>query len=51
MEPRNFKRLAPAPASPSSDLGEAGNVFIPVPGPRKNLTRNVSKGLPFTHTT
>ncbi|KAI0131436.1 hypothetical protein F4814DRAFT_406009 [Daldinia grandis] len=39
MEPRNFKKLAPAPASPSS--GETSSQTpLSIPGPRRNLTRN-----------
>ncbi|KAI8959469.1 hypothetical protein F5Y11DRAFT_332929 [Daldinia sp. FL1419] len=39
MEPRNFKKLAPAPASSSG--GETPNqISLPIPGPRRNLTRN-----------
>ncbi|KAI1799209.1 hypothetical protein F4811DRAFT_124621 [Daldinia bambusicola] len=39
MEPRNLKRLAPAPASSSS--GETPpQISISAPGPRRNLTRN-----------
>ncbi|KAK6955295.1 hypothetical protein Daesc_002928 [Daldinia eschscholtzii] len=39
MEPRNLKKLAPAPASSSS--GETPpQISMSVPGPRRNLTRN-----------
>ncbi|KAF3067497.1 hypothetical protein GL218_08710 [Daldinia childiae] len=39
MEPRNLKKLAPAPASPGS--GETpSQTSISIPGPRRNLTRN-----------
>ncbi|KAI0845265.1 hypothetical protein F5Y00DRAFT_265796 [Daldinia vernicosa] len=39
MEPRNFKKLAPAPASPSS-VETSSQTPISIPGPRRNLTRN-----------
>ncbi|OTA97231.1 hypothetical protein M434DRAFT_8190 [Hypoxylon sp. CO27-5] len=39
MEQRTLKKLAPAPGEPSSSVNHSQASF-PVPGPRKNLTRN-----------
>ncbi|KAI1471873.1 uncharacterized protein F4812DRAFT_197257 [Daldinia caldariorum] len=39
MEPRNLKKLAPAPAS-SSSRETPPQISISAPGPRRNLTRN-----------
>ncbi|KAL7624722.1 hypothetical protein AAE478_006293 [Parahypoxylon ruwenzoriense] len=39
MEPRSFKKLAPAPA-PTNSAESQAQVSLPVPSTRKNLTRN-----------
>ncbi|KAI1770500.1 hypothetical protein F4818DRAFT_455624 [Hypoxylon cercidicola] len=39
MEPRSFKKLAPAPA-PTNGSENPIPTSLPTPGPRKNLTRN-----------
>ncbi|KAI1382786.1 uncharacterized protein F4822DRAFT_96786 [Hypoxylon trugodes] len=39
MESRSFKKLAPAPAEPGTGENQA-QISVPVPGPRRNLTRN-----------
>ncbi|KAI1759118.1 hypothetical protein GGR53DRAFT_524116 [Hypoxylon sp. FL1150] len=45
MEPRSFKKLAPAPA-PSNSGESPSPTSLPTPGPRKNLTRNCDGNRP-----
>ncbi|KAI0381670.1 hypothetical protein F5Y04DRAFT_280750 [Hypomontagnella monticulosa] len=45
MEPRNLKKLAPAPVELSS-CQDQPQVSVSVPGPRKNLTRNCDGNRP-----